>query len=248
MTPSLHLPDPHLLDTKPFSVTPLAVVLKGLTESIRERIPIMSFVFDSTLSYQESARGQRAIRSAFSLEDDQAFPLFGFSRTVLQPIASAPYRATMGSTVRSQTVATSNPEVKDIYAVSGQFDLLFRIYARDVVQLETLELLYSTKAAISDITEFSINIPWLEEAPQTSQVPNWHYSVTWHPLEDFFVQHDPFVTFSLSGHATLNGTFLTGFRRDGCLIDTINLDFFPYRDTAQLLDNIIVSRTNPVTS
>lgn len=236
MTESVQLPDAALDETKPFSVTPLAIVLKGLTEAIRVKMPTVSFVFDPTLSYQESARGQRALRSAMQLNPESQFPLFGFSRAALQPIAQSPYRATSSSTLRVPNLDDGPDSVKEVYALNGQFDLLFRIYARDIAQLETIELLYNTQAAITNVKDFDVHIPWLQDAPHLTGNPNWKYHIQWHSLDDFVAQHDPFLTFSVAGRATINGTFLTGFLRNGYFINTINLSWFVYPDTTTPID------------
>lgn len=237
MPTSIYIPDQALDTTKPFSITPLAIVLKGLTEAVRGKMPSLSFIFDSTLSYQESVRGQRALRSAMSLEEKSQFPLFGFSRTVLQPLAQSVYRSTTTSPVRLSVPEQTIDKVKDIYALNGQFDLLFRIYARDIAQLETIELLYATKAAITNVVDFDVHIPWLEGATQITQSPNWNYRIQWHPLDDFVAQHDPFLTFSVAGRATVNGTFLSGFLRDGRFIDTLNITAYLDPDTTNPIAN-----------
>lgn len=247
MPTPIHLPDVALDSTKPFSITPLAVVLKSLSETIRAKLPTLAFVFDSTLSYQESARGQRALRSAMQINADTQFPLFGFSRSVLQPMAQTIYRATAKSGIRVPVPGPVSDQIKDIYAVSGQFDLLFRIYARDVAQLEALELLYTTKAAISDVTEFTVHIPWLADAPDITENPNWEYRIQWHPLDDFVAQHDPFLTFSVSGRATVSGTFLSGFLRDGRFIDFIHLTGFVDPDTTTPIVDTVLDVRNAST-
>lgn len=234
------------------AITPPTLAIAGLRAAISQEIPNLSFVFDPDLEWPSAAQGEREMRDMeqdsgedVSVPDQSTapvptqFPLMAWNRSTLRPQDG---RIRRGTFAAMTTVQVSGQDW-NLQALFGQIEFNFRIFARDVLELEAIEIGYSAKSLISDITGFFIPVASLYPAVDVSSEPpdSWKYDVQWNPLEEALqVNKSPTMLFAIAGSALIRGAFMTGAVLPNYLVNSIDLKIMDYQQTLDA--EIVVSR------
>lgn len=232
------------------ALTPPTVVLAGLRQRISAAVPNLSFVFDPTLDWSEAAKAQRAQRAMQmgtveegSIPDQGSeptqYPLMAWNRSTLIPMAGRSRRNAFNG--YSESVAGSG--TWDLQAFFGELTFAFKIYSRDILELEALEMGYVAQSLISDITGFDIPVEALSPAPDANSLPPelLRYDTQWDPLDPMIlVERLPVMAFAIQGTAMIRGAFLTGSRTPLYPIQTIDCDIRGFQ--GQELEHVVVHR------
>jgi len=132
-------------------ITPIALILKALDDEIKVRYPDITTKYDPSMSYEETVKGVRYVRSSMALDEEQTFPLMGFSRTSVIGQEDLPRRQIP---MRPRVADSEADQYKSRLC---QFDFLFKFFERDVVMADTFEVMYGAHAAINDIKTLTVS-------------------------------------------------------------------------------------------
>lgn len=236
------------------ALTSPTLVVAGLRAAIIQELPDLNFVYDPELVWGEAARARRAqyemLRAspeAIGLPDPGTpptqFPMMGWRRSALIPMAGRSRRNVFAG--GAQPVQANGVSSNwDLRAFTGQIQFEFKLYSRDVIELEALEMGYVTNSLISDIGGFTMPIPSLYPAADLGGMPPdlWHYEVQWDPLNpEITTERRPAVVFALEGSATIRGSFISGAVAQHYPLNTIHLKLEDMNGTLE--DEIMVTRT-----
>lgn len=204
------------------ALTPPTLVLAGLRAALLQDVPNLSFVLDPMLDWSDAAKSQRELRDmqhgsgeAEALPDQTAavnptqYPLMAWKRSALVPMAERSRRNAYAATATVEV----DGETWDLQVFFGQLNFGFKIFARDILELEAIEVGYVAKSLISGITGFAIPIEALYPAVDTSGIPPdvLTYDVQWDPLvPEIQFEKTPAMVFAIQGTATIRGAFITG--------------------------------------
>ena len=176
-------------------VTPISLIIQALLTEIGARYEGSTFKFDPNLTYVEVVSGVRAIQHSFDIKKDQVFPLFAFSRTNLVPIQDPNLPRMLFPYEVNELEGTADT----FRGRFCQFDLLFKLFTRDVLWMETFEVMYSNHVSINAIKEFTYDLP---------EIGNWTYQCKWGDLEESeYNKVDNFYQ-AVGFRATVYGTFM----------------------------------------
>lgn len=233
------------------ALTPPALVLSGLRGALAQQIPNLSFTFDPALDWSEAAKAARARRAmlAGTPEDDgvaaeepdpSQYPLMAWNRSTLVPMAGRTRRNAFNGYAEVQASGTQ----WDLQAFYGQLTFAFKIYSRDILELEALEMGYVAKSLVSDITGFDLPVDALGLDGSGIPPALLRYDTQWDPLDPMIVvEKQPAVVFAIQGTATIRGAFLTGSAQPLYLVNTI--DGTLKNMNSQVMESIVVHRMRP---
>lgn len=230
------------------AITPPTLVLAGLRGAISQEISNLSFVYDPSLDWTDAAKAERAKRAMLSGTGESAdvptedsnpsqYPLLAWNRSTLIPTNERSRRNVFGAIAPT----TINGTQWNLQAFVGEMIFAFKIYSRDILELEALEAGYVARSLISDITGFDIQSSAFGLDSQGNSAEPFHYDVQWDPLDpQISVQRLPVMLFGIEGKATVRGLFLTGSQITSYPVNTIDLKIQNYQNLT--LDEIIVHR------
>lgn len=243
-------------------ITPPSLALAGLRAAVMQDVPNLSFVFDPALTWETTAAQQRAQRDAgqgvaeapavpdqSTAAQPSQFPILAWSRGALRPNdqlgrrAARPSYANVPLPIPSGAPAPPGYTTWDVRAMIAQMAISFRLFARDALELEALELGYGARAIISEIRGFTIPVDTLFPLVAPESLPDdlWRFEVVWNPLDDVQYGTTPYDVCSIGGTADLSGVFLTGQATPVGFVNTIALSILN-ENTGGLIEEIIVHR------
>jgi len=146
-------------------LTPIPLICNEILLGIQGLYPDVSFKFDPTLTYEESVKGVRAMRSAMDVSTEQLFPLFTYNLGVLKPY----------EVVRKQFPHMRNEvdpffQGKDFKSRYCSFEIPWKWYYSDIIASKTFEVMFATETSINlvkavtleftDIGVFEYQVVW----------------------------------------------------------------------------------------
>ncbi|MFA5071218.1 MAG: hypothetical protein WC511_02495 [Candidatus Pacearchaeota archaeon] len=147
-------------------LTPIPLIMNEVLNKIQVMYPKANFKFDPTLTYEESIRGVRSVRSAFDITKQSVFPLFTFNMGVLKPFEMVRFQPAIQKDIPNLAAS----QFKTRYC---SFEVNWRWYTTDIVASKTFEVMFLAQAAINDIK--NVTLSWQE-------VGTFDYQVIW-PFE-----------------------------------------------------------------
>lgn len=172
----------------------IALVIKGLMDTIEGIYPNFNCVYDEDLSYQTSVT---KLRDKFQKEEisSPVFPLFAFRRGVLKPSDKVPRATNM------QPIDFTSTDYADLYRGSyGMFDIEFLVYHTDMEFMESFEIEYLMWQGLKSIREYNVFIPGLEG--------EFRYLTYWDWLSDIKINVPAQYYKALTGRVNIQGLFL----------------------------------------
>lgn len=231
------------------ALTPPALVLSGLRGALSQQIPNLSFTFDPSLDWSDAAKAERAKRAMVQDTSEEAdvpseeadpsqYPLLAWNRSTLVPMAGRSRRNAFSGFADVQQAGAE----WDLQAFFGQLTFAFKVYSRDILELEALEMGYVARSLISDITGFDIPVEALGLDGSALSPGLLRYDTQWDPLDPMIaVERLPSMLFAIQGTATIRGAFITGTAQPLYLVNAINATFKNLNN--QVLENVVVHRT-----
>jgi hypothetical protein len=167
-----------------------------LLNNIQGIYPDVTFKFDPTLTYEESIKGVRALRSAFDITNQQVFPLFTYTLGVLKP-----YEVPRKQFPYSRN--TPNPffEGKDYKARYCSFEIPWKWYYSDIIASKTFEVMFATETSINLVKNIFLEF---------TDIGTFEYQVVWDfmGLENVSYNKQDNLYMSCDGKCTITGEFI----------------------------------------
>ncbi len=190
-------------------LTPIPLIMDAILKEIQKLYTDATFKFDPTLTYEESIRGVRSVRSSFDITKEQVFPLMTFSMTQLLPY----------TIVRKQF-----PHKKDIPNLAAKeykarycaFDINWRWYYSDIVAMKTFETMFATETSINLVKDVTLDM---------NDIGLFDYQVVWpwEGLAGISYNKKDNLYMSCDGSAKVMGEFVMASDIDSKLIGEIGL-------------------------
>lgn len=174
----------------------IALVEKGLTDSILSLYPDWKIVYDENLDYQSSVEKLRK-KNLMNKDFSDTFPLFSFKRSVLHESNYIPRQTNVDVYDLGETTQNFANIFKASYAT---FDLDFLIYSPDITDMEVIEIEYLSRQSLKGITNFKVQIPGI-----TLPLP---YIVVFGELDSFKINVKDKFYKALGGKSQVSGWFL----------------------------------------
>lgn len=190
-------------------LTPIPLVANAVLEGIKKLYPDVNFKFDPTLTYEESIKGVRAMRSSFDVTKETVFPLMTFSLTQLLPY----------TIMRKQfPVQKVIPDgiAKEYKSRFCAFDLNWKWYYSDIIASKTFEVMFATETSINLVKDVTLNM---------NDIGQFEYQVVWpwEGLSAVTYNKKDNLYMSCDGTAKVMGEFVMGSDVPSKLIKQINL-------------------------
>lgn len=146
-------------------LTPIPIIMEEILNQIKTLYPDCTFKFDPTLTYEESIKGVRALRSAFDITNEQVFPLMTFTLGVLKPYEIPRKQFPQ---VRNST----NPlfQGKDYKSRYCSFEVPFKWYYSDIIASKTFEVMFATETSINLVKNVFVDL---------NDIGTFEYQVVW---------------------------------------------------------------------
>jgi hypothetical protein len=193
-------------------LTPIPLVANEILVQIKNLYPDISFKFDPTLTYEESIRGVRAMRSAFDVTKEQVFPLLTYSMTVLKPYTYKRHQYPM----KKDLTDPQHPIAHEYKSRHCAFDINWKIYYSDIIGMKTFEVMFSTETSFNLVQNVTLNM---------NEIGHFEYQVVWdwEGLAGNAYNKQDNLYMSCDGVAKVFGEFVMAKNVDSRLIAQINL-------------------------
>jgi hypothetical protein len=136
-------------------ISTIALVQKGLTDTILALYPDWKIVYDENLDYQSSVEKLRKY-NLINENYSNAFPLFSFRRSVLHKAKNLERAVNVEVTDLGETTRNFANIFKSSFAT---FDIEFFIYHPDIRFIETIEIEYLSWQSLKSIRSYPVEIP-----------------------------------------------------------------------------------------
>lgn len=177
-------------------LTPLPLIMNELLNGIKTLYPDVSFKFDPTLSYEESIKGVRALRSAFDISNQQVFPLFTYTMNVLKP-----YEIPRKQFPQKRNIAGDVFQGVDYKSRYCSFEVPWKWYYSDIIASKTFEVMFATETSINLVKEVSLTF---------NDIGVFEYQVVWGfmGLESVSYNKQDNLYMSCDGKCNITGEFI----------------------------------------
>ncbi len=177
-------------------LTPIPLVMNEILNEIQVLYPDVTFKFDPTLTYEESIKGVRALRSAFDLTNEQVFPLFTYTLGVLKP-----FEIPRKQFPQTRNTAIPFFEGRDFKARYCSFEIPWKWYYSDIIASKTFEVMFATETSINLVK--NVFLEWTE-------IGIFEYQVVWDfmSLENVTYNKQDNLYMSCDGKCTVTGEFV----------------------------------------
>lgn len=210
-------------------LTPIPLVMNELLNEIQKLYSDVTFKFDPTLTYEESLRGVRALRSAFDLTNEQVFPLYTYTLNVLKPFEIVrkqfPHRRN-----------TENPlfQGKDYKARYCSFDVPWRWYYSDIVASKTFEVMFATETSINLIKNLFLDF---------NDIGTFEFQVMWDftSLDSVTYNKKDNLYMACDGKCTITGEFIMLSDVPTKYIEEIHLRVKNYVSRTQIINQATIT-------
>lgn len=191
------------------NITNISLILdKFLTDLKAETDNAIHPVFDPTLTYEESIKGIRALRSSFQVQENTVYPLFAFNR---RPIVKSD---DIVRVFNAKSAVDSNLEVDKFKFFWGEFEFLFKYIVKNPTDIEEFEILYGMEEHIGKRKVITPNLP---------VVGDMEFYVTWNKLEELEFNKENNIYISAGSSAKISGRFILMEDTPKKIIERINL-------------------------
>lgn len=213
-------------------LTPVPLVCNEILNQISVLYPDATYKFDPTLTYEESIRGVRAMRSAFDVTKEQVFPLMTFSLEVLKPYEIMKRHYPIQKDI-------PNLVAKNYKSRHCAFNLNWRWYYSDIVASKTFEVMFCAETSINLVKD--VKLSWSGIGDFMYQVV-WPYdgltSVTYNKQDNLYM--------SIDGTAQVFGEFICLQDMDSKLIGEIDLKIKDFTNRTVIYDSAVIKPTGTI--
>lgn len=206
-------------------LTPIPLIMNQILVDIKGVYPDISYKFDPTMSYEETIRGLRAIRSSLPISNEQVFPLMTYSLGPISPTQigrrNFPIRKDIPNLRADQFIARMS-----------QFDLMWKFYYSDLINFTTWEVMWMADMAINKIKEVSVAMP---------VIGNFRYFIVWDKVEGITFNKQDNLYMEATGKATVTGEMIIGQDLPTPLINEINVWFKDFKQHSLVYDHMKIT-------
>jgi hypothetical protein len=191
------------------NITNITYILdKFLTDLKSEANDVLHPVFDPSLTYEESIRGIRALRSSFQVQENTVYPLLAFNRRPLVKSDIIP------RLFNAKGETDSNSEVDKYKFFWGEFEFLFKYIVKNPTDIEEFEILYGMEEHIGNIKVIPAVFPIVGEV---------EFYVSWNKLEELEFNKENSIYVAAGSSAKVSGRFILIEDTPEKIIEEINL-------------------------
>jgi hypothetical protein len=202
--------------------------MNSFLSAIQGVISDCSFKFDPSLTYEESIRGLRAIRSSLPISQEQVFPLFTYS---LGPIKKY-QQGRRQFPIQKSADPLTDPHAKDFISRICEFDITWKMYYSDIINFTTFEIFYMVEKSVNDVKEITVTLP---------ELGDFRYFITWKDVDQVEYHKQDNLYISAGGTCTMVGELLIGLDPPLSLITEINARLKDGVYTDKVLDLIQIT-------
>lgn len=177
-------------------LTPIPLIFNEVLNGIQNIYPDVTFKFDPSLTYEESIKGVRALRSAFDVSQEQVFPLFTYTLSVLKP-----YEIPRKQFAHKRNELNPIFQGKDYKARQCAFEVPWKWYYSDIIASKTFEVMFATETSINLVK--NVHFTFLD-------IGTFEYQVIWDfmSLESVAYNKQNNLYMSCDGKCTITGEFV----------------------------------------
>lgn len=212
-------------------LTPIPVIMDEILNQIKTIYPDCTFKFDPTLTYEESIKGVRALKSAFDISKEQVFPLMTFTLGVLKP-----YEIPRKQFPHARNNTPPLFQGKDYKSRYCSFDVPFKWYYSDIIASKTFEVMFATETSINLVKNVFVDL---------TDIGTFEYQVIWDfmGLETVAYNKQNNLYMSCDGKFVVTGEFIMLSDLPVKYIEEINLRIRNFVHRTQIIESAKINST-----